>query len=64
MKERHDLDEGDIDELGEKDEISGSEQLQSCSVWCKTHRKYEWHMIWRPLGAEAVRKRKRKLKGD
>jgi len=31
-----DFDYSDIDEY---DEISGDEQL--CSVWCKTHRKYE-----------------------
>lgn len=52
----HDLDEDDIDEADEKDEISGDRQLQYCSVWCRKHKKYEWHWIWRPLDTVAKKK--------
>lgn len=45
---KHDLDEDDIDALDELGEISGSEQQQYCYVWCRTHKKYEWHWLWRP----------------
>ena len=37
---KHDLDYDQIDEL---DEISGNEQLTH--IWCRTHRKFEWHWI-------------------
>jgi hypothetical protein len=42
--ERHDLDCSEIDEL---DEISGDEQ--QALVWCRTHRRWEWHWIPRDL---------------
>lgn len=48
MPDKHDLDEGRIDQLDELDEISGGKQLQYCLVWCNTHQKYEWHWLWRP----------------
>ena len=38
----HDLDRSIIDD---RDEISGDEQC--CLVWCKSHRRFEWH--WLPL---------------
>lgn len=38
----HDLDLSEIDEL---DEINDDEQ--QALVWCRKHRKYEWH--WLPI---------------
>ena len=55
---KHDLDKEDIDEADELGEISGDEQLQYCLVRCLTHKKYEWHWIWRSIGAAARRKQK------
>lgn len=42
MAEKHDLDHDQIDD---RDEISGDEQL--CLVWCNTHCAWEWH--WLPI---------------
>lgn len=42
MKQTHNL---DLDEVDDLDEISGDEQLSL--VWCRTHKKYEWH--WLPV---------------
>lgn len=41
---RHDIDTSQIDDL---DEISGDQQ--QALVWCRTHRKFEWHWIDRVL---------------
>lgn len=38
----HDIDMSQIDDL---DEISGDQQ--QALVWCRSHRKYEWHWIER-----------------
>jgi len=39
---QHDL---DLNEIDDKDEISGSQQ--SCLVWCNTHQCHEWHWLER-----------------
>lgn len=57
-KAKHDLDESDIDEADELGEISGDDQEQLCSVWCRKHKKYEWHTILRPIGETERKKRK------
>lgn len=43
QEETHDLDWDEIDSL---DEISGDEQ--QALVWCRTHKRFEWH--WLPTG--------------
>lgn len=40
----HDLDYSEIDDL---DEISGDEQ--QALIWCRTHKKWEWHWIPREI---------------
>ncbi len=57
MEAGHDLDLSQIDEL---DEIDGDQQF--ASVWCDTHRKFEWHWIdcVRPSTAALARRSQRK----